>query len=1137
MARALERMSAMGDTEIIKAGWLSKRGDRNKAIKRRWCVVRDGSLDYYENQQQPAASGSIPLKGSLVEKSDKENAHLQCFFFITPAKPADVKSAQNVDRTYVFCAETSSEVVEWLNVFEDCNANVIRSVKEGVMNKSDSKGKNWTRRYFVLFEDRLLYYADPKDRQPKGCVPLLHANIIVEEAYGEKNFMFEIKGVTAEAEEGGRTFTLSCFNEDDRRDWIRTIQRLIIAKTAPKSPNCTREGWLYLAHKHSWLHRYFVLLNGKLDYYRHKMDDVAEGTIDLTLGARMQKTEEGKARGLLTAVGGISSQTNLFAAKSELRMEGVISLAETYDSIARVYQLSSTRREDVDQWATSLGQVISQNSGKGKGSTYPGSLLEGYLNKCNAAMNRWNHRYFVLFEDKVLYFKNKGDHLLSPAGEILLPSGFEMSLEPEVSNPDYEQVKSLNMANLMSVCSSGDEGERRLYMQAKDLTERNAWMSALTLLWKKKLHRVNPSSLRECYVCTQGRTGLGKPKRYLVLLPDKLCLFKKRMDDVAEKEIALVPGTCLERDSGPSAKDGNGVEVNLDRRLICTEYGDDSGRRTMLEFSETETREDWMNALNGLGFMSSKIKPGSLKEGYGKKMGAKRKAWKQRYFVLSDKAITYYVKLRDTEAAGMIDLTEGTKITMELPVEEHCLSVDNGSARVFRLQFGDAQTLQSWFGAIDTALKALKSGKLFGGSLEDHVKVSPYGVPKICFDLIESLKKTALSLEGIFRVPGNNDLIQAGVSAFEEDYRLATEGKMNTESPVASYNDPHSVAGILKLYYRKLRTPLIPFDMYSKFAAFDDLRADKKQSFASLAALIKELPPTNRNLLAYQLDLLQLVAEHSAENKMGAKNCAMVFAPGLMRKPEEQQATDPQLLVKELEVSQNVLTLLVEGFASIFPQGYLDPRSKNGASQTIKFVAAKPRAAGVPPLPPDWQEHKNQDGIPFYYNTVTKESVWIRPVAPEETERPSFDARPGFGGPSKPFRPKEDASKSAVIKDTPPAVPAFGGGNSAESERLQVEAGKAKAASAAAWADVAALTPANDPTWQEIHNSVEQQKSVVLRAQEQLAALQARLDARAKELQVAHDAAALNAERLTKLANASAAAAGNPRASTIRPKP
>lgn len=118
-------------------------------------------------------------------------------------------------------------------------------------------------------------------------------------------------------------------------------------------------------------------------------------------------------------------------------------------------------------------------------------------------------------------------------------------------------------------------------------------------------------------------------------------------------------------------------------------------------------------------------------------------------------------------------------------------------------------------------------------------------------------------------------------------------------------------------------------------------------------------------------------------------------------------------------------------------------------------------------------------------------------------------------------------------------MPAFGGGaNGEEKERLVAEAAKAKAASTAAWAEANALTSANDPTWQELHKGVEQQKLVVLQAQKELAALQARADARAKEVQVAHDAAAANAERLTKVATAAAAAAGSgdARASTLRPK-
>uniref|UniRef100_A0A7S4SMF1 WW domain-containing protein n=1 Tax=Alexandrium monilatum TaxID=311494 RepID=A0A7S4SMF1_9DINO len=44
-------------------------------------------------------------------------------------------------------------------------------------------------------------------------------------------------------------------------------------------------------------------------------------------------------------------------------------------------------------------------------------------------------------------------------------------------------------------------------------------------------------------------------------------------------------------------------------------------------------------------------------------------------------------------------------------------------------------------------------------------------------------------------------------------------------------------------------------------------------------------------------------------------------------------------------------------------------------------AAAAPLAAGGSGLPPNWQEHFNEDyGIPFFFNTVTGASVWLRPT-------------------------------------------------------------------------------------------------------------------------------------------------------------
>jgi hypothetical protein len=47
------------------------------------------------------------------------------------------------------------------------------------------------------------------------------------------------------------------------------------------------------------------------------------------------------------------------------------------------------------------------------------------------------------------------------------------------------------------------------------------------------------------------------------------------------------------------------------------------------------------------------------------------------------------------------------------------------------------------------------------------------------------------------------------------------------------------------------------------------------------------MPPLHLNLLVYLARFLHLVAEHAAVNKMNAANLAMVFAPNLLRPPEE----------------------------------------------------------------------------------------------------------------------------------------------------------------------------------------------------------------------------------------------------------
>ncbi len=52
------------------------------------------------------------------------------------------------------------------------------------------------------------------------------------------------------------------------------------------------------------------------------------------------------------------------------------------------------------------------------------------------------------------------------------------------------------------------------------------------------------------------------------------------------------------------------------------------------------------------------------------------------------------------------------------------------------------------------------------------------------------------------------------------------------------------------------------------------------------------------------------------------------------------------------------------------------------SEQPLVAAPSAPEAA----LPPNWSEHLDDEGYPYYYNCVTDESTWVRP----EPERVSY---------------------------------------------------------------------------------------------------------------------------------------------------
>lgn len=220
---------------------------------------------------------------------------------------------------------------------------------------------------------------------------------------------------------------------------------------------------------------------------------------------------------------------------------------------------------------------------------------------------------------------------------------------------------------------------------------------------------------------------------------------------------------------------------------------------------------------------------------------------------------------------------------------------------------------------------------IFGVPLQDSIKYANvaislfneegesyiYGyVPIVVAKCGVFLKEKAVDVEGIFRLSGSEKRIKELREAFNSPDRYG-KGLDWTGYTV------HDAANILRRYFNQLPEPIIPLEFYEMFR--DPLRNHQAQAVGPMDGqkesigdfdmddairvyqrLITELPPLNRQLLLYILDLLAVFASKSDLNKMTTANLAAIFQPGILSHPTHDMAPP------EYRLSQDVLIFLIE---------------------------------------------------------------------------------------------------------------------------------------------------------------------------------------------------------------------------------
>ena len=209
----------------------------------------------------------------------------------------------------------------------------------------------------------------------------------------------------------------------------------------------------------------------------------------------------------------------------------------------------------------------------------------------------------------------------------------------------------------------------------------------------------------------------------------------------------------------------------------------------------------------------------------------------------------------------------------------------------------------------------------------------------------------ATDVEGIFRLSGSAKRIKDLQTIFNSPDRYG-KGLDWTGYTV------HDAANILRRYLNQLPEPIVPLDFYERFrkplrphlarspegeASFDLTMDQQSQVVAAYQKLITELPPLNRQLLLYILDLLAVFSSKSDLNRMTAANLAAIFQPGIISHPQHDMAP------MEYRLSQDVLIFLIENqdhFLFGMPGTGLDEQTKQDVESGVPSVKSPKSAVG-----------------------------------------------------------------------------------------------------------------------------------------------------------------------------------------------
>ncbi|XP_036997847.2 unconventional myosin-IXb isoform X6 [Artibeus jamaicensis] len=184
------------------------------------------------------------------------------------------------------------------------------------------------------------------------------------------------------------------------------------------------------------------------------------------------------------------------------------------------------------------------------------------------------------------------------------------------------------------------------------------------------------------------------------------------------------------------------------------------------------------------------------------------------------------------------------------------------------------------------------------GVCVDSLTSDKASVPIVLEKLLEHVEMHGLYTEGLYRKSGAANRTRELRQALQTD-----------PSAVKLENFPiHAITGVLKQWLRELPEPLMTFAQYGDFLRAVEL-PEKQEQLSAIYAVLEHLPEANHNSLERLIFHLVKVALLEDVNRMSPSALAIIFAPCLLRCPDN---SDPLTSMKDVLKITTCVEMLIK---------------------------------------------------------------------------------------------------------------------------------------------------------------------------------------------------------------------------------